>query len=408
MKNSYAMNISERFLRYVAFDTQSDEASSTVPSTAGQRIFAEALADELRAIGMEDVELNEKGYLMATLPANSDKAAPVIGFIAHLDTSPDMSGRNVQPRIVHYGGGEIVLSEQENIRMSPAHFPELSKYVGHDLIVTDGTTLLGADDKAGVAAIVSAMQYLLEHDDIKHGKVRIAFTPDEEIGRGVNHFDVKKFGCEWAYTVDGGEIGELEYENFNAATAEICFKGLSVHPGYAKGIMLNAALLAAEYVSWLPTDMRPESTEGYEGFFHLISIRAGVEEARLVYLVREHDSELFGKKKELLSALVERMNGKYPESSTLSLTDTYYNMYEQVAPHPHIINLAAEAMRAVGVEPIVKPMRGGTDGARLSFMGLPCPNIFAGGHNFHGRYEFIPISSLEKSMQTIIKIIDLI
>ncbi|MDR2499179.1 MAG: peptidase T [Tannerellaceae bacterium] len=402
------MKISERFLRYVAFDTQSNQASSTVPTTAGQRIFAESLADELRSIGMEDVELNEKGYLMATLPANSDKAAPVIGFIAHLDTSPDMSGRNVQARIVHYSGGEILLSEAENIRMLPEHFPELSKYIDHDLIVTDGTTLLGADDKAGVAAIVSAMQYLLENDEVKHGKVRIAFTPDEEIGRGVDHFDVEKFGCEWAYTVDGGEKGELEYENFNAATAEINFKGLSVHPGYAKGIMLNASLLAVEYASWLPKDMRPESTEGYEGFFHLISIQAGVEEARLVYLVREHNSELFSKKKELLSTLVQRMNEQYPGSAQLTVTDTYYNMYEQVAPHHNIIDLAAKAMRAVGVEPIVKPMRGGTDGARLSFMGLPCPNIFAGGHNFHGRYEFIPISSLEKSMQTIIKIIDLI
>ena len=400
------MNLTDRFLKYVTFDTQSDPSSTDVPTSAGQRIFAESLAEELKAIGMADVKLDKNCYLTATLPANSTKAVPVIGFIAHLDTSPDMSGRNVKPQIVHYTGGEIPLSE--TIGLSPSIFPELNRYIGQDIIVTNGETLLGADNKAGIAAIVSAMQSLLERNDIERGQVRIAFTPDEEIGRGAKFFNVAEFGCEWAYTVDGGPIGELEYENFNAATAEISFTGLNVHPGYAKNKMLNASLLAAEYVSLLPAHMRPETTEGYEGFFHLISVSGGVENATLVYLVRDHDINLFNEKKALLGTIAERINERHPGSVALRVTDTYYNMYEEVIQRPHIIDLAARAMRAAGVEPEVKPIRGGTDGALLSFMGLPCPNIFTGGHNFHGRYEFIPVSSLEKSMQTIIKIVELL
>jgi tripeptide aminopeptidase len=401
------MNLTDRFLKYVSFDTQSDPSSASVPSSVGQRIFAESLAEELKAIGMSDVELDDNCYLTATLPANSSKEVPVIGFIAHLDTSPDMSGRNVKPQIVRYSGsGDIILSE--NITLSPSIFPELTQYAGQDIITTDGNTLLGADNKAGIAAIITAMQSLLERNDIERGKVRVAFTPDEEIGRGANHFNVARFGCEWAYTVDGGPIGELEYENFNAATAEISFAGLGVHPGYAKNKMLNASLLALEYASWLPASMRPESTEGYEGFFHLISLSGGVENAKLVYLVRDHNGNLFNEKKDLLASLVARMNERHPGSAAIRITDTYYNMYEEVARRPHIIDLAARAMQAAGVEPQVKPIRGGTDGARLSFMGLPCPNIFTGGHNFHGRYEFIPVLSLEKSMQTIIKIVELL
>ncbi|GHT37449.1 peptidase T [Bacteroidia bacterium] len=401
------MNLKERFLRYVAFDTQSDGASSASPSTPGQRAFAEALAAELDSIGLEEIELDANGYLTATLPANSPKEVPAIGFIAHLDTSPDMPGKGVKPQVVAYKGGDIALPEGK-VTLSPALFPELEQYTGQEIVVADGSTLLGADDKAGVAAIVSAMQYLKGHPGIEHGKVRIAFTPDEEIGRGADHFDVERFGCEWAYTVDGGAIGELEYENFNAASAEIYFKGLNIHPGMAKGKMVNAALLAAEYAMQLPADMRPETTEGYEGFLHLTSIHANVEEATLSYIIRDHSKDLFRQKKELLTSLVEDMNRKYPGSASLRIEDQYYNMHEVVAAHPHIIALASKAMQAVGVQPLIKPIRGGTDGARLSFMGLPCPNIFAGGHNFHGRYEYLPLPSLEKSMQTIIKIIELL
>ena len=401
------MSVVERFLRYIRFDTQSSETSGTTPSTPGQRVFAEALVKELQELGLEEIELDEKSYLMATLPANTEKNIPVIGFIAHLDTSPDMSGKNVSPRIVSYQGGDIVLNESENIVLSPAKFPELEDYKGQDIIVTDGMTLLGADDKGGVAAIISAMQYFKEHPEVEHGKIRIAFTPDEEIGAGADYFDVAKFGAEWGYTIDGGAIGELEYENFNAAAAKVLFKGLNVHPGYAKGKMVNASLLAMEFASLLPAVQRPEHTDGYEGFFHLTGMGGSVEEAFLSYIIRDHDRLVFEKKKNLLRSLTALMNEKYPDSTVLELKDQYYNMKEVVEPKKYIVDLAFEAMESVGVVPEVKPIRGGTDGARLSFMGLPCPNIFAGGLNFHGRYEYLPVQSLEKSMQTVIKIAEL-
>lgn len=400
--------VTERFLKYVTFDTESNEDTGKTPSTPGQRILAEELVKELKALGLTEITLDDNCYVMATLPANTDKKIPVIGFIAHLDTSPDMSGKDVKPRIVSYTGGDIVLSERENIILSPRMFPELQDYVGQDLIVTDGTTLLGADDKAGVAAIISAMDYLLKNPQIEHGKIRIAFTPDEEIGQGADHFDVEKFGCEWGYTIDGGQMGELEYENFNAAAAKVYFKGLNVHPGTAKNKMVNASLLAIEFASWLPADQRPERTEGYEGFFHLTAMSGTVEEASLSYIIRDHSRELFDEKKENILKCVERMNAKYPDSTRVEMRDQYYNMRAIVEPRKHIVDLAFRAMKAVDVEPIVKPIRGGTDGARLSFMGLPCPNIFAGGINFHGRYEFLPIRSLEKSMQTIVKIAELL
>jgi len=402
------LTVTDRFLKYVTFDTKSSEETGTTPSTPGQRVFAEALVNELEALGLEDISIDEHSYVMATLPANTDsEETPVIGFIAHLDTSPDMSGKDVNPRIVSYQGGDIILNKEDNVVLSPAMFPELNDYVGQELIVTDGKTLLGADDKAGVAAIMGAMQYLKEHPEIKHGKIRIGFTPDEEIGQGADHFDVAKFACQWGYTIDGGQIGELEFENFNAAGAKIIFKGLNVHPGYAKDKMVNASLLALDFASWLPSAQRPENTTGYEGFFHLTNMTGSVEEATLSYIVRDHDRNLFEQKKQLLQLLVDRMNGMHPESTRLEIRDQYYNMREVVEPQKHIIDIAFEAMTAVGVKPLVKPIRGGTDGARLSFMGLPCPNIFAGGHNFHGRYEFLPVKSLEKSMETIIKITEL-
>lgn len=402
------LTVTDRFLKYVTFDTKSSEETGTTPSTPGQRVFAEALVNELEALGLEDISIDEHSYVMATLPANTDsEETPVIGFIAHLDTSPDMSGKDVNPRIVSYQGGDIILNKEDNVVLSPAMFPELNDYVGQELIVTDGKTLLGADDKAGVAAIMGAMQYLKEHPEIKHGKIRIGFTPDEEIGQGADHFDVAKFACQWGYTIDGGQIGELEFENFNAAGAKIIFKGLNVHPGYAKDKMVNASLLALDFASWLPSAQGPENTTGYEGFFHLTNMTGSVEEATLSYIVRDHDRNLFEQKKQLLQLLVDRMNGMHPESTRLEIRDQYYNMREVVEPQKHIIDIAFEAMTAVGVKPLVKPIRGGTDGARLSFMGLPCPNIFAGGLNFHGRYEFLPVKSLEKSMETIIKITEL-
>jgi len=402
------MSLVERFLRYVSFDTQSSEETGTTPSTPGQFVLAKALVKELEELGLEDVSLDGKCYLMATLPANTDQPVPTIGFVAHLDTSPDMSGKDVTPRIVEYKGGDIVLSEDENVILSPEMFPELNDYLGQEIIVTNGKTLLGADDKAGVAAIISAMEYLVSHPEIKHGKIRIAFTPDEEIGQGADHFDVDKFGCEWAYTIDGGQVGELEYENFNAAAAKVTFKGLNVHPGTAKNKMVNASLLATEFASWLPESERPETTEKYEGFYHLTAMTGTVEDASLSYIIRDHSRELFEKKKENMKILVNLMNERYPGSTTVELRDQYFNMKEIVEPKKHIIDLAFDAMIEVGVTPIVKPIRGGTDGARLSFMGLPCPNIFAGGLNFHGRYEYLPIPSFEKSMQTIVKIIELL
>lgn len=401
------MTVLDRFLKYVTFDTQSSEETGTTPSTVGQRVFAEFLVKELELIGLEEISLDEKCYLMATLPANTEENLPTVGFIAHLDTSPDMSGKNVSPRIVTYLGGDIVLNAEEHVVLSPLMFPELADYKGQDIIVTDGKTLLGADDKAGVASIIASMKYLKDHPEIKHGKIRIAFTPDEEIGQGADHFDVEKFGCDWGYTIDGGELGELEYENFNAATAKLTFKGLNVHPGYAKNKMQNASLRALEFASWLPVDQRPEHTAGYEGFFHLINMTGSVEEAFLTYIIRDHDRQTFEDRKTLLRSLVDKMNEQHMDCVHLELRDQYYNMKEIVEPCKHIVDLAFEAMNAVGVKPKVKPIRGGTDGARLSFMGLPCPNIFAGGLNFHGRYEFLPIQSLEKCQETIVKIIEL-
>ena len=403
------MTITDRFLRYAAFDTQSDEAARTMPSTPGQMRFAESLTHELKALGLHDVSLDANGYVMATLPANTRRTdVPVIGFIAHMDTSPDMSGRDVKPRIVTYTGGDIVLNEPLGIVLSPDVFPELNNYVGQELIVTDGTTLLGADDKAGVAAIVSAMEYLLAHPEVEHGTVRIAFTPDEEIGRGADRFDVARFGCFGAYTVDGGEIGELEYENFNAAQAIVTLRGRNIHPGSAKGRMINASLVAMQLNAMLPATERPETTEGREGFFHLTEMAGTVEEARLTYIIRDHDRELFEKKKDMLREAVQGINKMYPECCTLDLRDQYYNMREVIDQRPELIRWARQAMAAAGVVPIERPIRGGTDGARLSFMGLPCPNLFAGGMNFHGRYEYLPIPSLRKSMETIVHLCALI
>lgn len=403
------MKPADRFLKYISFDTQSSESTGTTPSTPGQMLLARELEKELHAIGLEDITLDGNGYLMATLPANTAKKdVPAIGFIAHLDTSPDASGADIHPRIVKYTGGDIVLNEEDHILLSPRQFPELKEYAGQEIIVTDGRTLLGADDKAGVAAIISAVAYLAEHPEIEHGKIRIGFTPDEEIGAGADHFDVAAFGCEWAYTVDGGQIGELEFENFNAAAAKVHFKGLNVHPGYAKDKMLNASYLAMEFASWLPVAQRPEHTAGYEGFFHLTHISGTVEEASLSYIIRDHERSLFEEKKKSLQWFVNRMNEMHPGSTSLEIRDQYYNMREVVEPKKYIIDYAFRAMTAVGVTPLVKPIRGGTDGARLSFMGLPCPNIFAGGHNFHGRFEFLPVSSLEKCTETIIKIAELV
>lgn len=401
------MKLIDRFLAYVQQDTRSNPESETVPSTPTQLVFAQALADELRGIGLRDVQLDTNGYIMATLPANTSEAVPVIGFIAHMDTSPDMSGKDVRPQIIrNYPGGDIVLDSTNGVILSPENFPELLDYVGQDLICTDGTTLLGADDKAGIAEIVSAMEYLMEHPEIKHGTIRIGFTPDEEIGRGADHFDVAAFGADWAYTLDGGEIGELEFENFNAAGAKVVFKGRNVHPGYAKGKMINAAVLAMRFAGLMPEKETPEQTEGYEGFFHLTHFKGDVEQAELNYIVRDHDRARFEKRKGVLQRWTDLINDEYDsEVVQLFLTDQYYNMREKIEPEfMHVIDLAHRAMEAVGVQPKVKPIRGGTDGSRLSYMGLPCPNLFAGGLNFHGRFEFVPIPSMEKAMQVIVKI----
>lgn len=402
-------NLVNRFLHYVSFDTQSDELTHMTPSTPGQMFFAKELEKELQRIGLSDISLDDNGYLMATLPSNSDKELPTVGFIAHLDTSPDCSGRKVSPRIVeNYDGKEIVLCAEDNVVLTPEEFPELLHYVGQDLIVTDGKTLLGADDKAGVAEIISAMEYLLSHPEIKHGKIRIGFTPDEEIGQGADHFDVKRFGADWAYTMDGGEIGELEYENFNAAVARITFKGRNVHPGYAKHKMINSLRVAIQYAIMLPRWETPEHTEGYEGFYHLISCEGSVEETTLSYIIRDHDRDRFERRKKEFEHLVRKINREFPACASLEIKDQYYNMREKIEPVMHIVDLAEEAMKNVGVTPVVVPVRGGTDGARLSFEGLPCPNIFAGGLNFHGRYEFVPIVSMVKARDVIVEIARLV
>jgi len=403
------MTVVDRFLHYVSFDTQSSETSSDTPSTDKQMILAKALKKEAEVMGLTDISLDEHAYLMATLPANTDENIPTIGFIAHLDTSPDMSGANVKPKIVKkYTGNDIVLNASENIILSPTMFPELLNHVGEDIIVTDGTTLLGADDKAGIAEIMTAVQYLIDHPEIKHGKVRIAFTPDEEIGMGASKFDVEKFACNWAYTLDGGEVGELEYENFNAASAKIHIKGLNVHPGYAKNKMVNASLIAAQIAGMLPPHERPEHTAGYEGFFHLTGMNGTVEESDLSYIVRDHDFIRFEQRLKRLRNISNYLNKIYSEGTVhLEIKQQYRNMREIVEPQKHIIELAENAMRETGITPIVRPIRGGTDGAQLSFKGLPCPNIFAGGMNFHGRYEWIPVQSMEKAVQVIVKIIEM-
>ena len=402
------MDIVERFLNYTKFDTQSAEDADCVPSTKKQLVFAEYLKKELEAEGLDDVEMDDKGYIYATLKANTKDSVPTIGFISHYDTSPDCSGADIKPCIVkNYDGSDILLSE--GIISSPKKFPELLQHVGEDLIVTDGHTLLGADDKAGIAEIVQAMVYLHQHPEIKHGKIRVAFNPDEEIGMGAHHFDVERFGCEWAYTMDGGDVGELEFENFNAASAKVTIKGVSVHPGYAKGKMVNANRLAAEFAAMLPADETPETTEGYQGFYHLLSIQSNIEEARLSYIIRDHDRDRFEDRKRFIVKCVEQMNERYGEGTVaVEVKDQYYNMKEKIEPDAmHVIDLVLHAMQAVGVAPKVKPIRGGTDGAQLSFRGLPCPNIFAGGINFHGPYEFVPIQSMEKAMQVVVKICEL-
>lgn len=401
------MDITERFLNYTRFDTQSSEESDSVPSTSKQLVFAEYLKKELEDEGFSDVEMDEKGYIYATLKSNSKKNIPTIGFISHYDTSPDCSGKNVNPRIIrNYDGGDIVLSE--GIISSPAKFPELLQHKGEDIIVTDGYTLLGADDKAGIAEIVQAMCWLRDHDEIEHGDIRVGFNPDEEIGMGAHHFDVEKFGCEWAYTMDGGDLGNLEYENFNAASAKIHIKGISVHPGYAKDKMVNANRLAAEFATMLPEDETPEATEAYEGFYHLLGIQANIENATLHYIIRDHDRERFEERKDFIEDCVRRMNDKYGNGTvTAELKDQYYNMKEKIDPNMHVIDIVLKAMQDCGVPPKVEPIRGGTDGAQLSFKGLPCPNIFAGGVNFHGPYEFVSIQVMEKAMQVIVRICEL-
>lgn len=395
----------QRFLKFVTFDTESCDDATAVPTTEGQFVFARFLEQELKAMGLSEVVLDEKGYLYATLPANTDKDLPVVGFIAHLDTSPDMSGKDVKPRVVNYTGGNIVLSAKDDIVLRVSDFPEVENYIGHDLIVTDGHTLLGADDKAGVAEIITAIEYLQAHPEIEHGKIRIAFNPDEEIGRGAHNFNVPLFGCDWAYTVDGGAEGELEFENFNAGSALFTIQGRNVHPGYAKGKMLNALRVATSIVTTIPAVESPECTDGYQGFYHLMGINGGVDHAEVSYIIRDHNGELFAKRMAFMRTVEKAMCEKYGNGVvSLELKEQYRNMREQVEPKMHIIELAKMAIQQADVVPLVKPIRGGTDGAQLSFMGLPCPNLFAGGVNFHSRYEFVSVQVMEKAVKTIVNI----
>lgn len=404
------MTIVERFLKYVSFDTQSAEDSETTPSTEKQWVLARYLKEELEGIGLTEVEIDEHAYVYATLPANTDKPLPTVGFIAHMDTSPDCSGKDVKPRIVKdYDGGDIVLDEAAGIVTSPKKFPELLDHVGEDIIVTDGHTLLGADDKAGIAEIVQAMVYLIAHPEIKHGRIRVGFNPDEEIGLGAHRFNVEKFGCDFAYTMDGGELGELEFENFNAASAKVEVTGVSVHPGYAKNKMVNAARVATEYASLMPAAETPERTAEYEGFYHLLGMSGNVEKASLTYIIRDHSRARFEERKEYAAAVGELLNKKYGAGTVkVTLADQYYNMREKVEPVMHIIDTALDAMKDCGIQPRVRAIRGGTDGAQLSFKGLPCPNIFAGGLNFHGPHEFLPIPSLEKASMVVVKICEIV
>ena len=400
--------ITERFIKYITIDTQSDEENEDFPSTEKQWDLAKVLVEDLNAIGMQDVSLDENCYVMATLPSNVDHHVPVIGFISHIDTSPDYSGTNVNPQIhENYDGGDILLNSKENIVLSPSYFEDLLLYKGQTLITTDGNTLLGADDKAGITEIITAMEYLIDHPEIKHGEIKVAFTPDEEVGKGAHLFDVEKFGAEWAYTIDGSQVGELEYENFNAAGAKIVVNGKIVHPGYAKGKMINSMLIAKDFIAALPKNEIPQETEGYEGFFHLTSMKGEVEKTELQYIIRDHDMELFEKRKSDFQKAANDINKKLgSDLIQVEIKDQYYNMREKVEPVMHIVDIAEEAMKDLGIKPLIKAIRGGTDGSQLSYKGLPCPNIFAGGHNFHGRYEYIPVESMQKATDVIVKIVE--
>ena len=406
-------DIIDRFISYVTIDTESNPNSETTPSTEKQWVLANKLVEELKSIGMQEITIDDKAYIMATLPANVDHEVPVIGFVSHFDTSPDFSGANVKPQIIsNYDGKDIVLNQEQNIILSPGYFKDLVQYKGQTLITTDGTTLLGADDKAGITEIVTAMEYLIKNPDIKHGKIRIGFTPDEEIGRGAHHFDVEKFGAQWAYTMDGSQIGELEYENFNAAGAKITFKGKSVHPGYAKGKMINSMLVANAFLNELPSDEVPEKTKGYEGFYHVHHFNGSIEETVVELIIRDHNKVKFEKRKEKIQKIVRKINKQFAKQFgedivIAEIKDQYYNMKEKVIPVKHIVNIAEKAMNEINIKPIIKPIRGGTDGSQLSYMGLPCPNIFAGGHNFHGKYEYVPVESMQKAVAVIVKIAEL-
>ena len=406
-------NIIDRFISYVIIDTESDSSSETTPSTKKQWDLANKLVEELKTIGMKDVTIDEKSYIMATLPSNVDYLVPTIGFISHFDTTPDFTGANVKPQIIpNYDGKDIVLNAEQNIILSPKYFKDLLQYKGQTLITTDGTTLLGADDKAGITEIMTAMELLINNPEIKHGKIRVGFTPDEEIGRGAHHFDVEKFGCDWAYTMDGSQVGELEFENFNAAGAKITFKGKSVHPGYAKGKMINSMLIANDFIKELPKGETPQETKGYEGFFHVHHLTGSIEETVLELIIRDHSKKKFAKRKELIAKITQKFNKKFAKQFgedivIAEIKDQYYNMKEKVLPVKHIVDIAEKAMKELGIKPIIKPIRGGTDGCQLSYKGLPCPNIFAGGHNFHGKYEYVPAESMQKAIDVIVKIAEL-
>jgi tripeptide aminopeptidase len=406
-------HIIDRFISYVTVDTESDPNSNTTPSTAKQWDLANKLVEELKTIGLQDVTIDDKTYIMATLPSNVDHEVATIGFISHFDTTPDFTGANVKPQIIaDYDGKDIVLNAEQNIILSPSYFKDLLQYKGQTLITTDGTTLLGADDKAGITEIVTAMEFLINNPEIKHGKIRIGFTPDEEIGRGAHHFDVEKFAADWAYTMDGSQIGELEYENFNAAGAKITFKGKSVHPGYAKGRMINSMLIANDFINELPKEETPQDTKGYEGFFHVHHLTGSIEETVLELIIRDHNKKKFEKRKDLIAKITKKFNKKFAKKFGADIViaevkDQYYNMKEKVLPVKHIVDIAEEAMKQVGIKPLIKPIRGGTDGCQLSYKGLPCPNIFAGGHNFHGKYEYVPVESMQKAVEVIVKIAEL-
>jgi len=406
-------HIIDRFIGYVTVDTESDPESNTTPSTTKQWDLANKLVEELKQIGLSDVSIDDKSYVMATLPSNLEYEVPTIGFVSHFDTTPDFTGKDVKPQIIrNYDGGDIILNKEKNIILSPSYFKDLLLYKGQTLITTDGTTLLGADDKAGITEIMTAMEYLVQHPEIKHGALKVCFTPDEEIGRGADHFDVEKFGADWAYTMDGSQIGELEYENFNAAGVKIIFKGKSVHPGYAKGKMINSMLLANKFIAKLPKEETPETTKNYEGFYHVTNIQGSIEETLVQVIIRDHNRKKFEKRKVYVEEVVSKINKKYKKQfgediAVLEIKDQYYNMREKVEPVMHIVKLAEQAMKELNIKPLIKPIRGGTDGSRLSFMGLPCPNIFAGGHNFHGKYEYVPVESMQKAVEVIVKIAEL-